>query len=177
MGTCLYVAEGEIEKRFLTEIKQLEYFVPGKFMKYNLMHNRIKYSDSIMAKKYSRIICVIDTDCLDPIQLKTLEHNLRMLSEVCRNIEVMVQNKNFEDELCRLLGKKSLLKVFSKTFDGVKDLKRFLAQNVIYKEYLSTEKLEAYCGKYHEFRDLWIKQHKRSAYIKFVTGKDIMNKK
>ena len=45
MGTCLYVAEGEIEKRFLTEIKQLEYFVPGKFMKYNLMHNRIKYSD------------------------------------------------------------------------------------------------------------------------------------
>ena len=100
-----------------------------------------------------------------------------MLSEVCRNIEVMVQNKNFEDELCRLLGKKSLLKVFSKTFDGVKDLKHFLAQNVIYKEYLSTEKLEAYCGKYHEFRDLWIKQHKRSAYIKFVTGKDIINKR
>ncbi|MBE6097718.1 MAG: hypothetical protein E7198_07970 [Schwartzia succinivorans] len=62
MGTCLYVAEGEIEKRFLAEIKQLEYFVPGKFMKYNLMHNKIKYSDSIMAKKYSRIICVIDTD-------------------------------------------------------------------------------------------------------------------
>ena len=62
MGTCLYVAEGEIEKRFLTEVKQLEYFVPGKFMKYNLMHNKIKYSDNIMAKKYSRIICVIDTD-------------------------------------------------------------------------------------------------------------------
>ena len=177
MGTCLYVAEGEIEKRFLTEIKQLEYFVPGKFMKCNLMQNKIKYSDSIMAKKYARIICIIDTDCLKQSQLETLRYNLKMLSEVCRNIEIMVQNKNFEDELCRLLEKKSLLKVFSKAFDGVKDLKHFLAQNVIYERYLSSKELENYCAKYHEFKELWAKQHKCNVNVKFVTGRDIMKEK
>ena len=50
MDKCLYVAEGEIEQRFLAELKQLGYFVPGKFMKYNLMQKKVKHSDNIMAK-------------------------------------------------------------------------------------------------------------------------------
>ena len=129
MDKCLYVAEGEIEQRFLAELKQLGYFVPGKFMKYNLMQKKVKHSDNIMAKKYTRLICIIDTDCVEATNLETFVHNLKMLKEICRNIEVMVQKENFEGELSWLLGNKSLLKAFTTKFEGVKELKQFLAQS------------------------------------------------
>ena len=140
MDICLYVAEGEIEKRFLNELKQLEYFVPGKFSKFNLMQKRIKVTDNIMSKHYSRIICIIDTDCEELPQLENLKYNLQELITVCGRLEVMVQNKNFEDELIRLMDTDNLLIAFNQKFAGIKELKKFLSQKVIYKNYIDYPK-------------------------------------
>ncbi len=174
MDICLYVAEGEIEKRFLNELKQLEYFVPGKFCKFNLMQKRIKVTDNIMSKHYSRIICIIDTDCEDLPQLENLKHNLKELSTVCERLEVMVQNKNFEDELGRLMDTDNLLTAFNHKFAGIKELKRFLSQKVVYKNYISFNRIPEYCKDYQPFQELWIGTFSKSVRISFKTGKDIL---
>lgn len=172
MDICLYVAEGEIEKRFLTELKQLGYIVPGRFCKFNLMQNRVKDSDSIMSRRYSRIICIIDTDCAENIQLDNLKFNLNKFSSICGRIEVLVQNKNFEDELSRLLSCKNMLTAFNKKFDGVKELKKYLAQKVVYEKVIDPSQLLLYGGNNRDFKDLW-KFRFNDARITFITGYDI----
>ena len=176
MDICLYVAEGEIEKRFLNELKQLEYFVPGKFSKFNLMQKRIKVTDNIMSKHYSRIICIIDTDCEELPQLENLKYNLQELITVCGRLEVMVQNKNFEDELIRLMDTDNLLIAFNQKFAGIKELKKFLSQKVIYKNYIDLNRLPEYCKNYHTFKQLWIHTFSKNVRISFITGKNILVK-
>lgn len=36
-GRCLYVVEGDIEKRFIEQIKQADLIVPGRVQVFNLM--------------------------------------------------------------------------------------------------------------------------------------------
>ena len=174
MDTCLYVAEGEIEKRFLTELKQLECIIPGKFCKFNLMQKRVKNSDNIMAKHYSRIICIIDTDCAETVQLDNLKYNLNALTSICEKLDVMVQNKNFEDELKRLMNTNNLLTAFNQKFEGIKDLKKFLSQKINYNNYLGVDRLFLYCQKYQGFEQLWIGRYPNEIKCSFITGKEIL---
>ncbi len=53
MKKCLYIMEGETEKRFLEELKANNWIISGRTRKYNLMQNRIKPTDSIVAMKYA----------------------------------------------------------------------------------------------------------------------------
>lgn len=173
MDTCLYVAEGEIEKRFLTELKQIGYIVPGKFCKFNLMQKRVKNSDNIMAKHYSRIICIIDTDCAESVQLDNLKYNIDALTSICEKLEVMVQNKNFEDELKRLMNRSNLLTAFNQKFEGIKDLKKFLSQKISYAKCLDKNRVSLYCQKYQEFEQLWTDRCSKEPSLIFITGKEI----
>ena len=57
-GRCLYVVEGDIEKRF---IEQADLIVPGRVQVFNLMQKEIREKDSILNKKVSSVFCIIDT--------------------------------------------------------------------------------------------------------------------
>lgn len=41
-GRCLYIVEGDIEKRFIEQIKQADLIVPGRVQVFNLMQKKNK---------------------------------------------------------------------------------------------------------------------------------------
>ncbi|MBE6102692.1 MAG: hypothetical protein E7200_11500 [Selenomonas ruminantium] len=177
METRLYIAEGETEEHFIKEMIRLKCFVPGKFRKFNLMQKQLKNTDNIMMKKYSRVICIIDTDCISDDEVEKLKANLKMLSGICSRLDVLVQNKNFEDELKRLLGKKNLLKAFPEKFDGLGELKHFLAEKIDYEKYIDKKKVSSYCSGSNEFKEELGRCLGKNKKIKIIAGENIRPKK
>ncbi len=177
MKKCLYIMEGETEKRFLEELKANDWIIPGRTRKYNLMQNRIKPTDSIVAMKYTRVICIIDTDNVEKTNLDNLYWNLKQLKGICPAPEILVQNKNFEDEIQYLLHLKNVRKSFGHQFAGSKDLKKFLAQDVVYNGNIEEKDLQGYCSRNQEFIDIWNKQSWAGRKVNFITGTMIMKKR
>jgi hypothetical protein len=138
MPKILYIAEGEIEERFIKFLVQNDFIQCGVFLKFNLMQNRLKDSSNILRSKKDKICCVLDTDLVQPANISNLIFNLKKLNVICKNNTfVLVQNKNFEDELKFLLNCNDLTKFFKLPYNTVKDLKEYLAQTVNYKKIIS----------------------------------------
>ena len=96
MSKILYIAEGEIEKRFIDFLKHEEFIVAGRFAKFNLMQDKLKESNDILTRKMDKIFCILDTDV---VNISNLLFNLKKLADICpKNIFTLIQNRNFEDE-------------------------------------------------------------------------------
>lgn len=114
-GRCLYVVEGDIEKRFIEQIKQADLIVPGRVQVFNLMQKEIREKDSILNKKVSSVFCIIDTDRKEVDNLQKLTHNVKKLRQIGADVVVLVQKENFEGELGYVLeeeGIRSLCRLF-----------------------------------------------------------------
>lgn len=107
-GRCLYVVEGDIEKRFIEQIKQADLIVPGRVQVFNLMQKEIKGKDSILNKKVSSVFCIIDTDRKEVDNLQKLTHNVKKLRQIGADVIVLVQKENFEGELGYVLEEEGI---------------------------------------------------------------------
>lgn len=153
MSKILYIAEGEIEERFINFLKQNAFIKSGRFKKFNLMQEKLKNSNSILTKKVATVYCILDTDTTTPENISTLIFNLRKLAEIClRCVFCLIQNKNFEDELKFILNCHDLKAFFKLPYKTTKDLKTYLAQTVNYNRYISKTNLTRYCSRSENFQ-------------------------
>ncbi len=142
----LYIVEGEIEERFFRQMIRLYYIRPGRIKIFNIMQNELSNSDNIMMKKYDLIFCVIDSDCIQRDNLNKFCNNIKKLKTIGKVI-VFVQDKNFEQELCRMLQVVDLKKFFK--YRG--HIKEYLAKEVEYSKIINKEKLKTYCTSPENF--------------------------
>ncbi len=154
MAKVLYIAEGKIEERFFDFLKRNDFIQSGRFREFNLMQDKLSGSNDLLKKIMDKVYCVLDTDCIDKTNFDTLLHNLGMLKSICpRNIFLLIQNKNFEDELSYVLECKNLCDKFNLKYSSEKDLKKHLAQAVNYLGIISRKNLIRYCRRPDEFKD------------------------
>lgn len=133
MNKLLYIMEGEIEERFIFQMQQSNRLLPGKRIKFNLMQRKIKQTDNIMTAQFDKVVCILDTDLSTKNELEKLNHNINMLKQITKSrILVAAQIYNFEDELKRMVGTNKLNEVLNLKKSNLKDIKKFLAQNVEY---------------------------------------------
>lgn len=100
MTKILYIAEGEIEERFITFLVQNNFIQCGRFLKFNLLQNRLKDSSNILRSKKDRIYCILDTDVVSPDNISNLIFNSKKIMTICKNnVFFLIQKRNFEDEL------------------------------------------------------------------------------
>lgn len=153
MSKILYIAEGEIEERFINFLKQNALIKSGRFKKFNLMQEKLKNNNSILTKKVTTVYCILDTDITTPENISTLIFNLNKLAEVClRHVFCLVQNKNFEDELKFILNCHDLGAFFKLPHNTTKDIKTYLAQAVNYSRHISRTNLNRYCSRSENFK-------------------------
>ena len=153
MNKILYIAEGEIEERFINFLKQNALIKSGQFKKFNLMQEKLKDNNSILMKKVATVYCILDTDITTPENISTLIFNLKKLAEVClRRVFCLIQNKNFEDELKFILNCHDLGAFFKLPHNTTKDIKTYLAQTVNYRRHISRTNLTRYCSRSENFQ-------------------------
>lgn len=169
MTRILYIAEGEIEERFFDFLKVSDFICSGRFRKFNLMQEKLSGASDILKKLMDRVYCVLDTDCIEATNFDTLIQNIKLLKRICPvNIFLLIQNKNFEDELSYVLECKNLCERFKLKHSTQSDLKRHLAQSVSYSRIISKNNLERYCRRPKEFKDELKNRHHKSLERKIV---------
>lgn len=112
-----FLVEGDDEKDFLLSVKKI-----GKVLKLNLWQDDVSKFISYFDKK-TNIYMIYDTDCVENIE-KFIE-NLNTLKRNSKNIYLLQQTLNFEDEMMRcfnLRRQKDLYSIFSAT--TLSDFKR-----------------------------------------------------
>ena len=152
----LYVVEGEIEDKYLNQLKSENRVKSGRVKKFNIMQVSVKPTDDIMKRKVSIIYCIIDTDCIDAANINTFVDNVKMLSTIGK-VVVLVHNRNFEDELVYMLQAgtiKRLCDIFNVSNKTTKDLKSFLATNQGYTKKIAKEHLVRYCERPESFCEI-----------------------
>ena len=122
MTKVLYIGEGEIEERFFGFLNQNDFIQPGRFRKFNLMQTKLLRSNDLLKSFRDKVYCVLDTDCIETTNFDTLFHNVKMLRSICSgNVFLLIQNKNFEDELSYVLECKNLCEKFNLKHSTRKD--------------------------------------------------------
>ena len=120
----------------------------GRFRKFNLMQDKLSSSSDLLKKIMDKVYCVLNTDCVAATNFRTLAHNVKLLKSICPvNIFLLIQNKNFEDELSYVPECNNLCDKFNLKHSSQKDLKRHLAQSVSYSKIVSKENLTRYCRR------------------------------
>lgn len=153
MTKVLYIGEGEIEERFFDFLNQNDFIQPGRFRKFNLMQKILSGASELLKNKMDKVYCVLDTDCIEATNFDTLIQNIKLLKRICpRNIFLLIQNKNFEDELLYVLDCKNLCDKFNLKHSTQKDLKKHLAQSVSYGRIISKKNLVRYCRRPEDFK-------------------------
>ena len=169
MAKVLYIGEGEIEERFFDFLNQNDFIQTGLFKRLNLMQKKLSGSNDLLKKIMDKVYCVLDTDCIETTNFDTLLHNVKMLRSICpRNIFLLIQNKNFEDELSYVLECKNLCERFKLKHSTQSDLKRHLAQSVSYSRIISKKNLIRYCRRPEDFKTELKNQNKNSLERKIV---------
>lgn len=163
--------EGEIEDRFILQMQRMGKLSLGKRIKFNLMQREIKQSDNIMTAQYDKVVCILDTDESGPHELSKLQHNIKMLKQIAKSgILIMAQRYNFEDELKRMSGNNRLNEILNLKKSGLKDVKKFLAQDVDYSALRNADFLK-YISRTNDFyEELKTCGISFSKNVKFITS-------
>lgn len=132
MMNRFYLVEGETEQAFFECLKESRFIAPGKIRKYNLMRKAVTPGEYFLSFRNPELICVIDTDVITDSTPDCLAQNLKTLLRVAgspKKVKLLVQNQNFEDELCRILQcpKSSLPGRVDSKLKTLKDCKQKLA--------------------------------------------------
>ncbi len=168
MNKRLYIVEGEIEKRFLEQLRECNIIKPGRVKKWKMMHEKLTPRSDILTKRVDEIIAVIDIDCCDECHLNTFTLNIKELKKIGK-VFVLVQNRNFEDELLKIFNFSTIsnLCIFFNIKNRTrKDLKTFLSKSVVYKDKINKENIKMYGQCYSSFNYEAMK-------INFITGQKL----
>lgn len=154
MNKVLYIAEGEIEERFITFLTQNDFIQTGRFKKFNLMQDELKDQDSLLTKKIDKAFCILDTDVVSKENISNLISNLKKLKKICSSdIWTLIQYRNFEDEIKFILNCNNLAKFLNIPYNTTKDIKTFLAQSIHYEKYITKENILRYCTRPDSFKE------------------------
>lgn len=98
---CIYLVEGQCERKLLTELKNNNLIIPGKIEVFNVLTRRITKSKVTTIKPESIVVMVFDTD--QNYDMSILKDNCKILEQYLKkpNIKMLIQVKNLEDELIR----------------------------------------------------------------------------
>ncbi len=149
-----YIVEGETEAAFLTFLKDYHHIAPGKIRIFNLMQKKLSLAQDFLSLRNVELLCIIDTDIAGETNLQCLAANVRQMKKSIplRNIKLLAQDKNFEDELCRLLSCKTsdLSQKLHCKEQGAKQLKRELARmpSQKYQALFADAPLRSYCARF-----------------------------
>lgn len=159
MSKNYYIVEGPTEENFLSQLIKLKIIKAGKIFRHNIMQKKISYTSNILTKSYDNGYLIIDTDegNMNKSCLVTLRDNISTLKSSVRNIFIIVQNKELEDELRYVFQNNSLDTIFSVKYNTTTELKRHLQKNNIYtqlikQDRLTIEMLQRYGTRPNEFR-------------------------
>lgn len=151
-----YIVEGETEKQFLTFLKDYSHIDSGKIRIFNLMQKTLSPAQDFLSIRNVKLFCIIDTDIIEEANLQCLAANIRQMKKFIpqRNIKLFAQDKNLEDELCRLLSCKAgelSSRLHCKEI-GTKHLKRELANmsSQKYQDLFANAPLSTYCAHFPE---------------------------
>ena len=168
-----YIVEGETEKAFLEFLKETHYITPGKIRIFNLMQQTLSDGQDFLSVRNPELIGIIDTDVIHTGVHEHLLSNIKRMQRSGR-VKILMQNKNFEDELSRLLQcKRSHLYERVKCLNSTKLLKRKLS-NMTPKDYtrlLSSTVSQSpllYCSQPNaDIQDLLKQNHLEQVIIQF----------
>lgn len=124
MDKYVYFVEGEDEEKVVNILKEIKnrYIVAGKCCVLNVIQDEIKKSLLMTLNKSTIAIVIYDNDVivnrsLNPEKAKEkVNKNIKLLNEYCKNVIVICQYDNIEDEIIKstnikkiedLLGSKS----------------------------------------------------------------------
>lgn len=173
-----YIVEGETEKAFLTFLKEDCLIPAGKIRIFNLMQKNLSPAQDFLSIRSAELICIIDTDIAREDNLKRLTDNIRKMKKSIplKHIKLLAQNKNFEDELCRLLSCKTadLPQKIKCKGNGADQLKRKLINMNVqgYERLLKDAPMHTYCQTRPEEIRIRLEADHLDAVI--ATGEDII---
>ena len=109
MDKYIYYVEGDNEKKVVDTLKERgnEYIVSGKSNVFNIVQEKIKKSQLMTLNKSTVAIVIFDNDVLkDPTQnqniiRKRIVENISLLKEHCKQVIVICQYDNVEDEIIK----------------------------------------------------------------------------
>lgn len=93
-----YIVEGETKKAFLEFLKESQYIAPGKIRIFNLMQQTLSAGQDFLSVRNPELIGIIDTDVIHAGVHENLLSNIKRMQHSGR-VKILMQNKNFEDEL------------------------------------------------------------------------------
>ncbi len=146
----IYLVEGENEKLFINAIKN-KYIVSGKVFAFNALTKNISSARLMTWENNTNVIIIFDTDVYERACVQCLRNNIKVLERAknIKNIFLVTQVKNFEDELIRATSISSITQFTNSKSN--KDFKRDfnrLGNNLI-------QKLNAYN---FDVNQLWVKK-------------------
>ncbi|MGL5903599.1 MAG: hypothetical protein ACRCZO_13030 [Cetobacterium sp.] len=125
-GIYIYFTEGETEEKIISVLKKENLIFPGKINTLNLLQKRITNARIRDISNGTTILIVFDTDIQDQTKIIQLNENISILSKVkeVKNIILIPQNKNLEDELIYATTVTSIKELFDSKSNS--DFKRDL---------------------------------------------------
>lgn len=109
MDKYIYYVEGDNEKKVVDTLKERgnEYIVSGKSNIFNIIQEKIKKSQLMTLNKSTVAIVIFDNDVLEDrtqnqdVIRKRLIENISLLRENCKQVVVICQYDNIEDEIIK----------------------------------------------------------------------------
>lgn len=160
----LFIVEGECEKIFLNHYKDRMKNL-GRIVIENVLQNILDFS--VTGNKWDNVYIIIDTDLSKAYNIDKLIQNCKSINS--KNIYLLLQDKNFEDELCYSMNinLKRLNKIFSACSNS-EFKSNFISCKIIKTKLCNLELNKLYCrGTY--FKGLLPPIKK----VVFLKGKDI----
>ena len=104
----LCIVEGKTEEHLIKSLREAKIIWTGRIEVINLFQRKL--GNKILSKKWGRVHCVIDTDVTTSQHLNIFNDNLDKIS--AKEVQVLMQNKNFEDALCHCTSLDNIQKLY-----------------------------------------------------------------
>ncbi len=109
MNKYIYYVEGDDEQKIVDTLKERgnEYIVSGKSIIFNIVQDDVKRSQLMSLNKSTVVIIIFDNDVLNDsrqnqeIIRKRITKNISSLKEYCKQVIVVCQYDNLEDEIIK----------------------------------------------------------------------------
>lgn len=126
MDKYIYYVEGDNEKKVVDTLKERgnEYIVSGKSNIFNIIQEKIKKSQLMTLNKSTVVIVIFDNDVLEDrtqnqdVIRKRLIENIFLLRENCKQVVVICQYDNIEDEIIKSTNIRKIKKLLNSKSDS-----------------------------------------------------------
>lgn len=116
MNKYIYYVEGEDEQKIVDTLKSKgnEYIISGKAIVFNMARDEIKKSQLMSLNKSAVVVIIVDNDLFfgnfsnPEIHRQRILKNISLLKKYCKDIVVIIQKENLEDEIIKATSIKKI---------------------------------------------------------------------